>query len=161
MAIELQKIEQIAIYSDDQGELKSELSKLGITEWVEDIVTAHGFVFGSEETKSVAHLSFNYQLGYEFELLTYLEGDNWHNSRQSDAYLRGDSFLSHKGVHVDNADVIRQQMIDMGINIAQELWTDHHTNPYLIEKKRKFHYIVFDTQHLFGFDYKVIERIEK
>lgn len=154
------KIEQVAIYAPNPNLLIENLSQsLGLTEWVHDTVIAQGDVFG-REAMNKAKLSFNYQLGYEFELITYHNpsGQDWH-SAQGRA-LNGFPFLSHKGYHVEDMEAEKKKYTDLGWVIAQEVKTISHTNPYLIEKKRRYHYVVFDSRKIIGFDLKLIKRIE-
>lgn len=150
------KIQQIAIGTRYPGELIENLKKIGLTEWAQDTVIAKGEVFG-EEGENTAQLNFNYQLGFELEILKYLEGPNWHQAR---APHDGVDFLSHMGLHVSAEEMInmKTKMKRLGIGIAQEVYTKSHTNPH-IKGKRKYHYVVFDSRDQIGFDLKLIERI--
>ena len=152
-----EKIEQIALHVPSIDIYIKTLSKIGIGEWSRDEVTASGYVFGKEVKNSVAHLAFNYQCGYEFELLSYQQGNNWHKARGTDLTQ---PFLSHKGFHVENIEEDIQYMEDRGIGIAQELWTEKHTNEHVTSKNRTYHYCVFNTRDFMGFDLKLIQRIQ-
>jgi len=96
-------------------------------------------------------------MGFEFEVLTYLDGDNWHQRRSADSTF---PFQSHMGLHAtaEVIDQIKADMADIGCGIAQEVYTTSHTNP-VIAGKRKYHYVVFDSKEKIGFDLKLIERI--
>jgi hypothetical protein len=48
---------------------------------------------------------------------------------------------------------------DRGIQIAQEVFTDSHSNP-AIAGKRSYNYVIFDTRKILGVDLKFIVRIE-
>ena len=151
------KIEQIAFGAREPAELISKYSQIGINIWTTDIVEAEGFVFG-KKCYNIAELYFNYQLGYEFEILKYRKGDNWHNYRDVDLLT---VFPSHKGLHVDKKELAewKIKMKNVGVGIAQEVYTISHINP-VIAGKRKYHYVVFDSKKHLGFDLKLIERID-
>ena len=46
------------------------------------------------------------------------------------------------------------------IEVAQEVFTDSHTNP-VIAGKRSYNYVIFDTKNILGVDLKFIVRINK
>lgn len=154
----MKKMEQVAIATENPEKLIEALITAGVTSenWVRDTVTAEGTVFG-EETVNVANLYFNYDLGFELEILKYREGKNWHEKRKP---VDGSNFLSHMGRHVDSLEMarIKKDMELKGIGIAQEVYTLNHENP-AIKGKRKYHYVVFDSRGVLGFDLKLIERI--
>lgn len=151
----MKKIEQIAIYSNQPEKLIKALEIIGCDDWIHDHVVAGGKVYGAAGTNE-ADLAFNYQLGnFEFEILHYTKGNHWHKNRKNEA-----PFLSHLGVHVDNIESIKEKLTKQGIKIAQEVKTKSHTNE-MIKNKRNYHYIIFDTRLLFGFDLKLIQRIRK
>jgi len=147
------KIEQIAFTGPSIKDLKYTFSLLGVDEWVQDTVTAKGKVFGDDAT-NVAELHFNYQMGFELELLEYKEGNNWLAHRDTDGPQ-----LSHMGLHVTRSQMenIKRDMYKAKIYIAQEVITQNHTNPGV--QGRTYHYVVFDSRKRLGFDLKLIERI--
>ncbi len=151
------KIEQIAFAAKNPQEIMEEYSALGIDEWSHDIVEANGNVFG-KPCFNKAELHFNYQLGYELEIIKYLNGTHWHMFR-NDGNER--IFLSHKGMHVDQEEmnIWKKKMTNQEIAIIQEVHTFSHTNP-VIAGKRKYHYVVFDSIEKLGFDLKLIRRID-
>lgn len=167
-------IEQIAYFvKGGRAELdaaKENFKALGCVNWTDDTVTAKGTVFGVPVKKSVGNLSFCYDIpGVELELLNYAEGKNWHQERLVEMNntekagvkvdFANNIFLSHMGYHVDDAVAEASRL---GYPIAQELFTQEHTNEYLTTGKgagRKYHYIVFDTVKELGFDLKIIQRI--
>ena len=153
----MMKIEQIAIGTVDPQKLMDALDAAGITKtWTHDVVVAEGEVFGVKSTNK-AELHFNYDLGFELEILKYQEGANWHLRRSP---TDGSNFLSHMGLHVEKEEMlkIKADMAAAGIGIAQEVYTSSHENP-VIKGKRKYHYVVFDSKDSLGFDLKLIERI--
>ena len=160
MTIKPFKIEQIAINPRDRVKAKELLIALGLATWVEDHVVATGVVFDSDELTNEADLSFNYDAfdGKEFEILSYTAGSSWLDDSEHD---RSNS-VTHLGMHVTEPelDAYREFFEERGIDVAQEVNTLSHTNPYLNENGRKYHYCIFDTKPILGVDLKFIVRIE-
>lgn len=166
------KIDQIAIGTKDGDKLVKTLSSLGLTEWTKDTVLAKGSVRGVENLENTAILHFNYQMGIEFEVLEYVFGESWHDKIR--IYENQEYILSHIGYHLvddmsrdpicqtaeEKLQEIKEKFLAAGYKIAQEVWTQKHTNEYLIQQKRKYHYIIFDTREAIGFDVKLIVRRE-
>ena len=107
--------------------------------------------------RNEANLSFNYSLiqGKEFEVLDYTEGANWMASpdrRWS---------TSHIGMHVSAEQLVewRAFFAERDIFVAQEVFTLSHTNP-VIDGKRSYNYVIFDTRHILGVDVKFIVRMD-
>lgn len=149
------QVTQIAIYNENPRKLIENLKHFGLTDWVEDIVEAEGEVWG-KPSRNKAELFFNYQLGnFELEILHYVEGPNWLTSRNLDPLS---SSLSHLGVHVEDVEAIKKAMGN--IEIAQEVFTKSHSNP-AIKDIRSYQYVIFNTWKIFGFDFKIIKRIDK
>ena len=123
--------------------------------WSEDEVWAAGTVVGRNGTcKNKAHLSFNYVSGLEIEVITYLEGPSWHDDFVAP--------MSHYGIHCKTDDDfldMYKQLGEIG-NLVQQVHTLSHTNPYLLERGRKYEYAIFDTRHNNGSFTKIIRRIE-
>lgn len=164
----LPKIEQIAFYTNDIDNAKLMYGQMyGVKDWKEDIVTARGRVwcptggeFGNGGYElgvvNVAHLCFNYDLGFELELIKYESGMNWHaNGRRI-----GDIFPSHMAYHVEDMQKEVKRYEGAGLRVAQEVKTLSHTNEYLLTTGRKYHYVIFDSRNVLGFDLKLIKRIE-
>ena len=148
----MKKIEQVAIYSKQPEKLIEALKILGCDDWQHDHVVANGKVHGIEG-RNEADLAFNYQLGnFEFEILNYTAGINWHDGKD-----RTKPFLSHLGIHVDDVESVKKEFKELGIPVVQEVETESHTNKK-IKGKRTYHYVIFDTCELFGFDLKLIQR---
>lgn len=171
------KIDQIAIATKDADALVETLQAVGLNDWIRDEVVATGSVRGEESQTNDAKLRFNYQMGIEFEVLEYTVGKSWHDELRK--LEGGANFLSHIGFHIhdekesvpcageivsktaeEKLQEIKAAFLAKGFKIAQEVWTDSHTNAYLQEQKRKYHYIIFDTREEFGFDVKLIVRRE-
>jgi hypothetical protein len=64
-------------------------------------------------------------------------------------------------VTLDEMAIWKERMESESIPIIQEVYTQSHTNPFLLENGRRYHYVIFDTQRLLGFDLKLIRRIDK
>lgn len=183
------KIDQIAIATKDSFKLLKLLTNLGLTEWTRDVVIAEGSVRGEESLTNCAILNFNYQMGIEFEVLEYTNGKSWHDELrklEGDAnflshigYHLKDEIGEVESVRyadetkerklMDRVVVktaeeqlleIKLNFLEAGYGIAQEVWTKEHNNAYLLEQKRKYHYIIFDTREQLGFDVKLIVRRE-
>jgi hypothetical protein len=152
-------IEQIALCPPNPAKAKILLSELGLNEWVDDHVVADGRVFGQSGSNE-ADLAFNYQntregnKPLELEVLHYTTGPNWMAGRPP--------MVSHLGMHCTSEELeqFRRKFADMGIGIAQEVFTRTHTNPFLLEQKRKYQYVIFDTRDILGTDLKFIVRRE-
>lgn len=149
------KIQQIALCPLNVERANALLEKIGLSKWTRDTVLAHGTVHGVEGD-NVANLAFNYEAfdGNELEVLQYIQGPNWMvNARPS---------VSHLGMHCteEELDEWKAFFKTEGINIAQEVFTQRHTNDYLLNNGRKYHYCIFDTREILGTDLKFIVRIE-
>ena len=150
------KIEQVAIAPRLAVAAKRLLTDMGLAGWTEDTVKATGTV-GDRHTSNMANLSFNYEASngaLEFEILEYTFGDNW---------LRGlPSIVSHLGMHctAEELDQWKRFFADRGIAIAQEVFTDSHTNQFLVDCGRKYNYCIFDTRQILGTEIKMIVRID-
>ena len=159
MTIKPFKIEQIAINPPNRAKAKELLIALGLTTWIEDHVAATGSVFGQAATNE-ADLSFNYSAfgGNEFEILSYTDGESWLDDHKFDRT----SSVTHLGTHCSEAELdgYKQFFHSRQIEIAQEVNTLSHTNTYLAENCRKYHYCVFDTKPILGVDLKFIVRID-
>ncbi|WVW37809.1 glyoxylase/dioxygenase superfamily protein [Aeromonas phage Gekk3-15] len=153
------QIQQVAIVPTHAQDAIELLSALGLTEWVTDNVTAHGTVFSIPVDVSKANLNFNYQAGgsdpeaqkpLEFEVLEYTQGNNW---------MQGATRVSHLGMHCTEEELAQyfDFFKERKIQVAQELFTDDHTNPH-IAGKRKYHYVIFATFPILGVDLKFIVR---
>jgi hypothetical protein len=149
------KIEQVAICPKDPAAAIELLTALGAGEWAHDHVVATGQVFGVDGANE-ANLAFNYELckgGKEFEVLHYTAGNDWmqHGGRPNS--------VSHLGMHCSAEELIefREFFAGRGISVAQEVMTDTHTNP-VINGKRWYNYVIFDTKEILGCDLKFIVR---
>jgi hypothetical protein len=157
-------IEQIAVAPANPSLAKQLLAEIGAHQWHEDNVVAVGEVFG-QPGRNIANLSFNYQLGIpvpnaakalEFEVLEYTTGPNWVEQGK-----RLNS-VCHVGMHCTEEELEQwfKFFEDRGIPVAQEVFTESHTNPN-IAGKRWYNYVIFDTRALIGVDLKFIVRREQ
>jgi hypothetical protein len=159
------KVEQLAIATSNPSRAISLLQGiLGVSDkWVYDTVTTKGKVgiLATDEEETVAKLAFNYDLGFELEVLSYQSGPNWLALKGKG--MSEEPSISHVGMHVTLEEMgqWRAKMKSLGIPVIQEVFTQDHTNPYLVDNGRKYEYVIFDTEKLLGFDFKIIRRIEK
>lgn len=150
-------IQQIALCPPNAEAAIKLLSDMGLGNWVTDRVTAHGKVRCVYEPTSVGDLAFNYEaLGSarELEILSYASGCNWMDDNPPS--------VSHIGMHVTEEELFqwRNFFLERNIEVAQELFTDQHTNPE-ISGKRWYHYVIFNTRPILGVDVKFIVRFDK
>lgn len=152
-------IEQVALCPPDPVRAIEFLTEIGMEEWAKDHVVASGKVYGISGSNE-ADLAFNYtglEKARELEVLHYTDGDNW-----MDHVDRGPS-VSHLGMHVSVEELAKWRIFfaEKGIAVAQEVFTDSHTNPFLVENGRKYNYVIYDTRAILGVDLKFIVRIER
>lgn len=149
------KIEQIAYVTDRPDALKMILgSRLGLKTWNEDEVVARGWVWGQGPVVNRAKLLFNHEMGIEYEILHYIEGENWHR------HIRDTGVQpSHLGTHVEDLEGAVAHFSQY-YGIAQRVETVAHANGYLRSVKRRYNYVVFDSRQELGFDLKLIQRIQ-
>jgi hypothetical protein len=152
-------LDQIAFYAPDASAERSIKQQLGLADadWTEDLVTGRVTVFGEPENISKARLLFNYDLGIELEILTYLQGPNWHrhraNNHNGPACRPGfPPFMSHIGFHVNDGP-----LPTLPWPIAQRMTTTFHTNPGVGD--RRYGYVIYDTRGTLGVDLKYIKRL--
>lgn len=154
------KIDQIAWYAHNEDQVREIKAKFGLLdkEWIEDIATGDVQVNRMDGStilgSSTGHLRFNYDLGIELEILTYISGPHWHEDNAD--FVIGRSFLSHIGIHMGEGEV----PFDTASRVVQRMTTTQHTNPYLLEKKRTYDYRIRDTRKTLGHFTKYIWRIE-
>jgi hypothetical protein len=153
-------IEQIALCPPNPDRARALLAELGLTEWVHDHVNASGAVFGTPG-RNAADLSFNYEntrpegKPLELEVLHYTSGPNW---------MAGmGAAVSHLGMHctAEELEAFRRKFAAMSVKVAQEVFTESHTNPFLLKTGRKYQYVIFDTRAILGVDLKFIVRRER
>lgn len=146
------KIEQLALYPADPAAAKKLLTEMGAGEWAEDHVVAKGAVYGEPGTNE-ADLSFDYELfkGNELEVLHYTDGPHWMSDKVGS--------VSHIGMHCSEEELQqwREFFAERNIGIAQEVFTQSHTNPH-IAGKRWYNYVIFSTRDILGVDVKFIVR---
>jgi hypothetical protein len=151
------KIEQLAIVPVNRDAAFKLLNAMGAGEWAQDHVVASGEVFGLEG-RNEANLAFDYELlseAKEFEVLNYTSGPNWMDLRSGADPHRA----SHLGMHCTEEELEewRKFFKAHGHAVAQEVFTESHTNP-VIKDERRYHYVIFDTYYPLGIDIKFIVR---
>jgi hypothetical protein len=153
------KLDQIAYYAHNENQSQDIKKAMGLEhgEWVLD--RAAGEVLNPQVSPvweaSVGDLQFNYDLGVEFEILTYLEGPHWHEDKLE--CLHGEPFLSHLGFHMDAGEAVPAHVLEKGI-LVQEMNTHSHSNEYVNSRNRTYHYEIYQMPS--GPDLKYIWRIE-
>ena len=155
------KIEQVAICPNDPLAARKLLSEMGAADWAQDHVVAVGSVFDSPGEVNEADLSFNYSMldkANELEVLHYTNGKNWMDSRAGSTPRR----VSHFGMHCTEGELEKWMAFfaEREIGIAQEVWTQEHSNE-VVAGKRWYHYVIFDTYDILSVDIKFIVRREK
>lgn len=165
------KIEQIALSIPDAVAAQEFLEKIGLTEWFHDHVVASGAVFGQGNLTNHADLRFNYQAGngsdsgagkpLELEILDYTKGVNWIEENIDNGDASADQ-VSHLGMHVTAEELLEWRAFfqNEGVEVAQEVITDTHTNPH-IAGQRRYNYVIFDTRAIIGVDLKFIVRLNQ
>lgn len=163
------KFEQLAFCTSNPQTLIDNLNvQLGLdgSGWTHDEVITRGVVNGRDQSYTKANLFFHYGAGIELEVLEYVSGHNWLKDKNKLDIPNNFAFSpkpSHIGMHVDEKQMEewKDRMAFYGIEIAQEVFTINHTNNFLVETGRKYHYVIFNTEASLGFDFKLIRRIEK
>jgi hypothetical protein len=155
------KIDQIAFLARTDGDVDAIKGMWGLqdAEWIEDIaVTVGSFNLGNgvqlSNVETKAHLRFCYHYGIEFEILRYLEGMNY-----PDEMAIPSLHMCHVGMHIDGDIAEAEQIFDA--SIYADMYTVSHTNPYLLERGRKYNYKIYDTRKTMGVPMKTIRRIEE
>ena len=154
-----QKIEQVAFRCLVPELAIARYKQIGCKDWVTDTVVAEGVLLGRPFT-CTADLYFNYDLGYELEILKYHDfSESWHDYR-TPLKNESDLVLSHMALHCVEKEVlaITLQMATIGCPIIQSVKTTSHTNSH-IKDERRYRYVIFDSQHKLGFDLKLIQRL--
>ena len=145
------KIDQIALHVPDPDKFIAAFPLPG--DWVADRVVAEGSVTKyMGDIRNVAELRFWYGFGIEFEVLTYVDGPNWHQAAD-----RHGTFLSHFGMHVDSVQDCDDLINRFGV--LQWVTTVEHTNRILVAQERQYQYVILDTRELLGAELKLIEKI--
>lgn len=156
------KLDQIATYAHDEEQADAIKRSLGLekAEWKLDEVVGRvdlpqRKIVGAN---SKGLLQFNYDLGIEFEILTYLEGPHWHQdwSDEVRAGPFGVPFLSHIGIHLEGDEFPAWAA---NFPLVQEMWTESHTNEYVNKMHRRYHYRILDARPMLGYYVKLIRRL--
>lgn len=150
------RLDQIAYYAHNDEQVARIKASMGLAEaeWVEDIATGKVRTL-TDSGVSKGHLRFNYDLGIELEILTYLDGPHWHKGKVP--FRRGQTFLSHVGFHMEEGERPPEWVTD-SCTLVQEMDTTEHTNEYVVSKGRTYHYEIYSAPT--GPDLKFIWRVE-
>lgn len=153
------KLDQICVYANteiDVDNAKADLN-LSLADWVVDEVEGDVRVMDRSGYwhygVSRGVLRFNYDLGIEFELLTYKDGMNWHNLNNR---MWAPVMFGHCGYHLEKGEPWPEHLEHM---LIQEMTTYRHTNPEVIRKDRTYNYRIYDTVPTLGHYTKVIRRL--
>lgn len=150
------KFHQVAIYISPtlMDFALSQWALMGYTNWHHDTALLKGHDDGIEVVKS-ARMAFNYDiLPMEFEYVTYHGARNRHDSRDG-----GQPFISHLSTMVEDVDAMCRLMAEEYAMVPYHTFTtSEHTNPNVKFRKR-FKEAIFNTNALFGYDIKLIQRI--
>lgn len=164
------KIDQVAFYAKTDEEAERIKALLGLKDktWIEDLVTAKSLFPDGKWSINKGKLLFNYDLGVELEILTYVEGRHWAIDVDHPNYVVGynqkgnplwsmPSFISHIGIHLEDGEPFPEME---GCTLVQETFTVSHTSEYLTTGDgagRLYHYRIFELQP--GAYIKYIRRI--
>lgn len=162
------KIDQIAFYCADEKSEAAIKVHFGLqnAEWKQDTVTALSSIFGEDAVINIGHLQFNYDIGIEMEILRYAEdSEHWHLDQVWKQKLFGSysPFISHVGIHLGRDDAVGWvedfPIVDEKLfRLVQETWTQHHTNPFVVERGRLYHYRIYQCRHTQSY-IKYIKRV--
>lgn len=149
------KMDQVAFYAPSDADEARIKDWFGLTDavWIEDRVTAASAVQLTPghhvSGVNVAKLLFNYDLGIELEIIRYLDGPNWIQSRtyRGAPITHGLPFINHIGLHLEDTDDFPPMT---GAVLVQETFTTEHTSKYLTDPDspgfgRKYHYKIWET----------------
>ena len=175
------RFHQMAIYTDKPEFAVKQMKALGYTEWIHDQATLTGEV-GGKQFSSEGRMWFNYEFygdaglqgdavphwqrrPSELEFLEYA-GYSWHEAagrteRNGQLPEGAEPFLSHMSCYVNDAEPEVDRLYkEYGLEVIQWFATSDHLNKYLKDKKQTFYEFIFDTRLMFGYDLKIIQRVQ-
>lgn len=145
------RIDQLCYYAANEEAEASIKRNLNLQDarWVEDIATSMTiYNVGTPQEHRIqtkSRLQYNYDLGIELEILTFLEGVHWLflNSFEDPAVLSKPLF-SHVGVHL----LSNEEFPVLDWPIVMESLTLSHTSEYLTKEGspgfgRKYHFKIY------------------
>lgn len=153
------KLDQLCVYTSTLEVAEMAKVTLGLenAKWALDEVYGNVLVIdkhGKEHAGiSRGILQFNYDTGMEYELLTYLDGPNWHDLHNID---QSPARVGHVGYHLEDGE---EWPTHFGGSMVQEMITVTHSNQVAMEGDRRYHYRIYDTVMLLGYYSKVIRRL--
>lgn len=157
------KLDQLCIYAEDAASADRAKETLGLADkkWIIDNVRGKVIVIDIYGDRIIGEsegvLRFNYDLGMEYEILTYTDGPNWHDLHNSvqDAVRMG-----HVGFHLEDGEEFPDTAgTPLEGKCVQEMLTLEHTNAAVIKAGRRYHYRIYDTVMELGYYTKIIRRI--
>lgn len=148
--MEIHQIAFAARTDEDEAMIKRALN-LRSAEWVEDEVVAEGKVAGRPALNR-AKLLFNYSTGREVEILRYIDGWNY-----LDAFGIQSGHICHIGMHYTGHPC---GVPSFNAEVAQQVETQSHTNPHVVNANKHYRYTIYDTRPTLGVMMKIIERLE-
>jgi len=170
-----QKFHQLAMYVDDPAFAVRKMKSFGHEDWIHDRAKLVGECMGTAfETEG--EMWFNYDFyagkptvgvpsppGAELEFLHY-HGQSWH-SIDGRTNVAGDClagpFFSHMSVYVGDVErEVARMRNDFDLEVVQWFETHDHINKYLKDRGQRFYEFILDTRLVFGFDLKLIQRIQ-
>lgn len=165
----MEKAHQIAIYHQRPGHAKKSLESRGFKKWIPDTCAIDGMFMTSKGWRSFscsAEMWFNYEFfNGELEFLHY-DGPSWHSQAgRTDEYGHcGAPFLSHLSVHSGQTLAPGEEVIEPdwlhGFEVIEWFKTSDHENQYLLDKRQTFYEHVYDTRAIYGYDIKLITRVQ-
>jgi hypothetical protein len=155
------EIHQISLNPRNPDKARELLFDLGLTDWFVDTISSHGSVYGKDgcENRSVVYSTYDAddcsltRTPVDLEIMKSLSGENWMDRKSAS--------VSHLGMYVTEEQLDRFRIYFNGkwIAVAQEIFTDYHSNTHINEKYR-FHTVTFDTRDILGVDLMFIVRME-
>ena len=158
------KIDQIAFYARSVEQIVEIKTMFGLLDakWIEDQVTAKSLFRDGKWCVNKANLLFNYDLGIELEVLSYVDGDHWHINNPlhiTKLHEAPQPFISHVGIHLADGEAFPEMV---GYKLVQETFTFNHMGEYFGVGQpghgRTYHYKIFEFTP--GSYIKYIKRIQ-
>jgi hypothetical protein len=137
------KYHQVAYYCQSKEAEDNIKKTFGLinAKWMIDTVTGLSEVRGMKPQPNVAEIQMNHDLGFELELLRYIDGKYW---QQGDiiAVPYDVPVFSHVGIYLDDGKDF--PVMAKNWRLVQETFTQRHNNP---DVKCRYHYRIYDTMN--------------
>lgn len=150
------KFHQVAIYSADPEAAVEFWEAAGFHNWTEDECILRGTEHGRPLLMKEREF-FNYDImPLELCYMQYSTGYFRRGDRRS-----GDKpFIGHMATYVEDLEAeINRINESLDIRPYRVYDSVEHQNPYLVEKKQKFHKCIYNTMEWLGFDVKLTQRV--